>query len=124
LSTPHAQELGADPANGGKFRLGEAQTGLRVEAERGVQLVRSWHQGTDWIDLRTGKTYDAIGNFDERYLKMDQFLSKVEAHARKADYVPVDVAQFNPEQRSIIRRFVGGLGNPNVFIVGDYGSGG
>ncbi|MFQ2874435.1 hypothetical protein [Mycobacterium sp. TY814] len=93
-----------------------------MEAERGVQLARSPHEGMDWIDIRTGKAYDAIGNFDGKYLDTDQFLSKLTNHLDKADYVPVDVSQFSAEQRSDIRRFIDTLGNPNVLIVGDYGS--
>ncbi|WP_245849365.1 hypothetical protein [Mycobacterium palustre] len=49
LTTPHAHDLGRDPANGG-FRMSEAETGLRVEAERGVDLVRSVHPGFDWVN--------------------------------------------------------------------------
>jgi CdiA C-terminal tRNase domain len=124
ITTPHARALGLDPANGGRFRPDEAETGLRVEAQRGITLERSPHPGIDWIDGATGKSYDAIGNFDGRYLNnMDEFLGEIERHVGKADYVPVDVSQFSAEQRSDIRRFVSGLG-PKVFIVGDYGSGG
>ncbi|MDP7703986.1 hypothetical protein [Mycobacterium sp. TY815] len=118
LSTPHAQELGTDPGIGGRFRPGEAETGLRVEAERGIQLVRSPHEGVDWIDPTTGKTYDAMGNFDQRHLKMNIFLPEIERHAAKSDYVPVDVSQFSAEQRSIIRRFIVELRNPKGFHSG------
>ncbi|MEE6175389.1 hypothetical protein [Mycobacterium sp. 050134] len=120
LSTPHAQELGTDPATGGRFRLDEAETGLRVEAQRGMTLQRSSHPGADWIDAATGETYDAVGNFDGRYLNMDGFFRDVEDHLKKAKYVPVDVSQFSAEQRTVIRRFVTGLNNLNVFIVGEY----
>jgi hypothetical protein len=124
ITTPHARELGADPGIGGRFRPEEAETGLRVEAQRGITLQRSPHEGADWIDPASGKSYDAVGNFDGRYLNLSKFLDEVVAHSRKADCVPVDVSQFSAEQRSDVRRFVDGLGKPNVFIVGDYGSGG
>jgi hypothetical protein len=48
ITTPHARNLGEDPATGGRFRPSEAETGLRVEAERGIDLVRSTHKGEDW----------------------------------------------------------------------------
>ncbi|MCV7199591.1 hypothetical protein BST12_26825 [Mycobacterium angelicum] len=123
ITTPHARELGTDPATGGCFRPREAETGLRVEAQRGISLQRSPHPGVDWVDPATGKTYDAVGNFSGQYLNVDEFLGEIRRHARKADYVPVDVSQFSAKQRTIIRRFIDGLGEPNVFIVGDYGSG-
>ncbi|MCV7102253.1 hypothetical protein [Mycobacterium palustre] len=44
---------------------------------------------------------------------------KIRDHLTKAIYVPVDVSQFTAAQRSIVRSFVEGLRNPNVFIVGD-----
>jgi hypothetical protein len=100
LSTRHAEDLGTDPGIGGRFRPGEAETGLRVEAQRGVHLARSPHPGADWIDPATGKTYDAVGNFDGRYLNMDKFMNDIRDHMEKADYVPVDVSQFSAEQRS------------------------
>lgn len=120
LTTPHARDLGTDPATGGHFRSGEAETGLRVEAQRGISLQRSGHPGVDWIDPATGDTYDAVGNFDGKYLNIDAFLKQINEHQYKAKYVPVDVSQFSAEQRTVIRRFISGLGNSNVFIVGDY----
>jgi hypothetical protein len=123
LSTPHAEELATDPGNGGKIlRWNEAETALRVEAQRGIHLVRSPHEGVDFIDPVTGETYEAVGNSPAEFLNLDKFLGRIKDHTDKADYVPVDISTFSAEQRSIIRRFVDGLGNPRVFIVGDYGS--
>ncbi|MHA7651901.1 hypothetical protein ACX9NE_12225 [Mycobacterium sp. ML4] len=51
---------------------------------------------------------------------MEKFFKDIEAHIDKAGFVPVDVSQFSAEQRTIIRRFIAGLGKPNVSIVGDY----
>jgi hypothetical protein len=50
LTTPHAQDLGRDPDHAWTFDPREAETGLRVEAERGIDLVRSSRRGVDWID--------------------------------------------------------------------------
>ena len=120
MTTPHAHDLGRDPANGG-FRLSEAETGLRVEAERGVDLVRSLHPEADWINPATGETYDAVGNFPARFFdaQWPNLQEKIQDHLAKAVYVPVDVSQFTAAQRSIVRTFVEGLRNPHVFIVGD-----
>lgn len=124
ITTQHARDLGTDPATGGRFRPSEAETALRVERERGITLQRSPHEGADWIDPATGQTYDGVGNFDARFLDLDDFCDQIRRHAGKVDYVPVDISTFTEEQRTFIRRFIDGLGNPRVFIVGDYGSGG
>ncbi len=101
--------------------MSEAETGLRVEAERGVDLVRSLHPGTDWINPATGETYDAVGNFPARFFdaQWPNLQEKIQDHLAKAVYVPVDVSQFTAAQRSIGRTFVEGLRNPHVFMVGD-----
>lgn len=121
ITTPHAHDLGGDPANG-RFRISEAETGLRVEAETGVDLVRSPHPGADWINPATGETYDAVGNFPAQFFdsQWPNLREKIEGHlTNKAVYVPVDVSQFTGAQRSVVRAFVQGLQNPHVFIVGD-----
>jgi CdiA C-terminal tRNase domain len=70
----------------------------------------------------TGETYDAVGNFPPQYFNAQwpALQNAIRAHLIKADHVPVDVSQFTAEQRSIVRAFVDGLGNPRVFIVGDH----
>jgi CdiA C-terminal tRNase domain len=122
LTTPHAHDLGVDPANG-SFRMSEAETGLRVEAETGIDLVRSRHPGADWINPATGETYDAVGNFPSRFFdaQWPNLQEKIRDHLRiKAVYVPVDVSQFTAEQRSIVRAYIEALGDSHVFIVGDH----
>jgi hypothetical protein len=42
---------------------------------------------------------------------------RIKDHLDKADYVPVDVSQFTPDQVARVREFVEPLG-PRVFIVG------
>ncbi|MGW6197497.1 hypothetical protein ACWF0M_15240 [Kribbella sp. NPDC055110] len=115
----HWHELGYDPAIG-KFRHGEAETAVRIESQRDVRLERARiDESYDWIDSH-GRTYDAVGNFSARYLdrQWEHFKTKVEHHLEKADYVPIDVARFTPEQRERIRDTFGGY-YPRVFIVGD-----
>lgn len=121
LTTDHALELGADPARGGSFVAREAETGLRIENELGVNLSRAEAgKPYDFIDP-TGTTYDAVGNFSSKFF--DQQWSNLQAqiirHAEiKADIVPVDVSQFTVEQQTLVRQFVQGLNNPNVIIIG------
>jgi hypothetical protein len=114
----HARDLGMDPATKG-FRQSEADTGLRVEQERGMTLSRSPDaSGPDWIGS-DGKTYDAVGNFDGKYFdqQWQNLQNQIVKHLDKADYVPVDVSQFTPAQIAQVKQFIGPLG-PRVFTVG------
>lgn len=120
-TTPeHYQELGYDPASK-QFRSAEADTGVRIENERGVHLTRSLQRdsGPDWIGS-DGKTYDAVGNFDSRYFdrQWPTLQNRILDHLRKADFVPVDVSKFTGEQVSRIKEFIAAL-EPRVFLVGE-----
>jgi hypothetical protein len=113
-------DLGMDPATG-KFRPTEAETAVRIEQERGVTLTRAPADSrADWID-EAGRSYDAVGNFPPQFFDQQwpQFSFQMERHLEKADFVPVDVARFNPDQIARIERFITerGLG-PRVFILG------
>jgi hypothetical protein len=67
LTTDHALALGADPARGGSFVASEAETGLRIEHELGVNLSRAESGAShDWVDA-SGRTYDAVGNFPSKF---------------------------------------------------------
>lgn len=115
----HRQELGMDPATG-KFRPGEAETGLRIESERGVQLSRSpAAKGPDWVGS-DGKTYDAVGNFPSQYFDQQwpNLQSRITEHLGKADYVPVDVSTFTPSQIAQVKAFIQQYGD-RVFLVGE-----
>jgi len=115
----HEEELGTDPATG-KYRAGEAETGLRIEQERGITLRRAPAQsGVDWIGS-DGKTYDAVGNFPGRFFdrQWGRLKYRIEQHLDKADYVPVDVSQFTGEQIDRVREFIEPFA-PRVFIVGE-----
>lgn len=115
----HKQEIGMDPATG-QYRPGEAETGLRVEQQRGVTLSRyPESEGPDWIGS-DGKTYDAVGNFPGKFFdqQWDQLKFRIEQHVGKADYVPVDVSQFAPEQIARVREYIQRFGD-RVFVVGD-----
>lgn len=113
-------DLGFDPATG-RFRPAEAQTAVRVEHLRGVELHRAppWSVA-DWVD-QAEHTYDAVGNFPAKYFEQQwgQFRYQIARHARiKAEFVPVDVSQFTPEQVAEVRRFLAENLGPNVFLVG------
>jgi hypothetical protein len=116
----HYRELGMDPATG-TFRENEADTALRIESDRNVQLTRSPDkQGPDWIGS-DGKTYDAVGPFEARFFDQQwQSLQRqiVRHLGEKADYVPVDVSKFTPEQIAKVKEFIEPLG-PRVFLVGE-----
>ncbi len=61
VSPARYEALGRDPAIGGAFRVNEADTALRVEAQEGITLER-YHppsgQKGDWIDRAPGNVYD------------------------------------------------------------------
>jgi hypothetical protein len=113
------RSLGEDPSQGGAFRQGEYDTAVRVQNETGVQLTRSADEAVDWVDS-AGKTYDAVGNFPSRFFDQQwpNLQTKILEHMAKADYVPVDVAQFTPEQVQLVKTFIERLG-PRVFLVGE-----
>jgi hypothetical protein len=87
--------LGYDPAVG-KFREAEAETAVRVEAEREVTLARAARQDDfDWVD-HDGRTYDAVGNFPARFFEAewDHLQVRIVDHLEKAEFVPVDISKI------------------------------
>ncbi|NUO57594.1 MAG: hypothetical protein HOV78_13065 [Hamadaea sp.] len=120
VETWRRNALGLDPATG-RFRRSEAETAWRVQDSLGVQLRRSPDPNVDWIDA-TGRTVDAVGNFPGRHFERQwpNLQARIRDHLEKAELVPVDVAQFSPEQIARVRRFIddNALG-PRAFIVGD-----
>jgi hypothetical protein len=122
INTDHARQLGNDPDIGGSFRPAEAETGLRVEWERSISLERARADVPgDWIDVATGKSYDAVGNFPAKYFdsQWENLQAQIIDHLKKADYVPIDVSKFSAEQRLLVQNFVDNLGNDRAFIVGE-----
>jgi hypothetical protein len=120
LEEERIRELGMDPANG-KFRPGEAETAQRVEKALGIELTRSSDPKVDWIDQSTGKTYDAVGNFNGKHFdkQWPNLQTKIMDHLEKADMVPIDVSKFTPEQIGKISQFISDKGlAPRAFLVG------
>jgi len=115
--TAATRSLGTDPATGA-FRQSEYETALRIEEARGVTLTRSADPSIDWVD-QYGNTYDAVGNFSSKYFDQQwpNLQARILDHMDKADFVPVDVSGFTPEQIAQVQQFIEPLG-PSVFIVG------
>jgi hypothetical protein len=120
IEEQRVRDLGMDPATR-RFRPAEAETAVRIEQERGVTLTRApAGHACDWLD-ETGRSYDAVGNFPPQFFDQQwpRFSEQIVLHLNKADYVPVDVSKFSPEQVVRIEQFVSEKGlAPRVFIVG------
>ncbi|MDZ7914315.1 MAG: hypothetical protein U5O16_21140 [Rhodococcus sp. (in: high G+C Gram-positive bacteria)] len=121
LESARVRELGFDPSIG-RFRLNEAETALRIETERGVELHRaSVDSQVDWHDVN-GRTYDAVGNFSGKFLQTPKqwrlFWESIESHVQKSEFVPIDVSRFSPEQISEIKEYIKKF-DDRVFIVGE-----
>jgi hypothetical protein len=71
-------------------------------------LRRSEDPKVDWIDPTTGRTYDAVGTIDGRHFDRQwaNLQQRIIDHLGKADFVPVDVAKFTPEQRQAVARSI------------------
>jgi hypothetical protein len=114
------RQLGHDPATG-RYRPAEGETALRVEEATGVNLTRSPDPRVDWVDANTGKTYDAVGNFPAKHFdrQWPNLQTKIIDHLAKADFVPIDVSQFTPDQIAKIQKFITDNGlAPRAFLVG------
>lgn len=120
LEEKRVHDLGMDPATK-RFRPGEAETAVRIETERGVTLARAPEgHSADWID-QAGKSYDAVGNFPPQFFdrQWPRLSEQIVLHLNKADYVPVDVSTFAPDQVARIEQFITEKGlAPRVFIIG------
>jgi hypothetical protein len=104
---------------GAKTRGRHVLTGVHVEQLLGVRLSRSKDPAVDWVDAN-GKTYDAVGPFQGKFFdkQWPQFSDRIVDHLGKADIVPVDISQFNPEQQAVVRAFCNQLNSPKIVIVG------
>jgi uncharacterized protein YukE len=111
--------LGVDPAVAG-YRASEAETAHRIELQLGIELRRSTNPQVDWVDS-LGTTYDAVGNFDGRHFERQwpNLQQRIIDHLEKADFVPVDVSRFSPEQKRLVADFIADNGyGPRAFVVG------
>ncbi|GAA1928406.1 hypothetical protein GCM10009753_72670 [Streptantibioticus ferralitis] len=121
--------MGLDPAKGNKFNVGEMQTALRVETERGVQLTRDSSGDLEWYDQK-GQGYDAVGNSPSQYLDVTKFMASIRAHILKTDnkgrlvsFIPVDVNTYTVQQINDIKAAIANLSaadQARIFLVGDH----
>lgn len=91
--------LGVDPARGKtvarSLKLGEAETGARLEAALGRRFIRDFSGDGDWIS--GGKVYDAASPPMTEHFKVDEWFNSVENHFLKTnlDVIVVDTAGRN-----------------------------
>ncbi|MDP7722473.1 hypothetical protein [Mycobacterium sp. TY814] len=64
-------------------------------------------------------TYFTIGPNPARYFRLDNLERRIVSQLSKTDYVRIDVSEYTPEQRALVREYVKHLGNQRVLIVGD-----
>lgn len=92
--------LGYDPQNS-RYLPREAETGRWLEQNQGVRLKREGF--SDWTDVATGITYDAVGPPNPLHFNPQQFMNAVVDHLPPAhDRVVVDLVGLQPSQQDII----------------------
>ena len=75
--------------------------------------------GRQWPELPEPSTPEyALGWDPAVKLAVEQFENQIVRHLEKADYVPVDVSDFNLDQVLRIKSFIASLGD-RVFLVGE-----
>jgi len=105
VSPARYEGLGRDPATGGKFRVNEADTALRVESQEGVTLQRyqppTPGQKGDWVDPVSGNVYDGCSppksQFFDQQMNNGNYQSSLLDHANNpnVDRVVVDTHGLN-----------------------------
>lgn len=60
-----------------------------------------------------------VGPYPARYFRLDNLMSLALGQLTKTDYVRIDVSDYTPEQRAVVRDYVDKLGNPRLLVVGD-----
>jgi hypothetical protein len=114
-SDEHKKDLGTDPA-AGKYRENEAETALRVEAEKKVKLKRfqptSEKTKGDWIDQQ-GLIYDGCSSAPKAFFdnQLENWKKQVQDHIAKVDRTVVDVTGLGltEEQTKKVTDFIESL---------------
>lgn len=89
---------------GGVFKDAEALHGARLSDYLGVDVVRSTHVGADFVDPRTGKTYDAMGPVPTEHFDIRSFSKSLSSHLKKSvDRVSIDGTGLTQQQQQQIR---------------------
>jgi hypothetical protein len=108
VDAEHYKDLGADPAQGGKWRKNEADTALRVEQTQSVSLRRyfpsSQQMKGDWVDQSTGEIYDGCSppasQFFDAQIRNGNYANSLTDHANhpSVNRVIVDTTGLNLTQ--------------------------
>jgi hypothetical protein len=100
----HFLELGLEPElTKDAFNLIEAEEGAQLEKQPGGKLLRRYStRALDWIDPKSGQTYDAVGSFAQgtKYDFKD-FLASFRSHfLKKVDKVVLDMRGLTDADRA------------------------
>jgi RHS repeat-associated protein len=102
IEQDHFVELGTDPRKG--FQMPEALHGARLEADLGVKLSRSQHEGVDFIGPDGKTTYEALGPSPAEHFNFISLSNAITNHLRKSTtFVTVDGSHWTTKQREEIR---------------------
>jgi hypothetical protein len=110
----HLTDLGTDLADVSKpFRPTEALQGMHLEDMLGEDLVRldpakHAHKAGDFINPRTGKSYDGMGGLlDWSKVNLDKFERSIANHLDKeCDHIFVDMTGLNREAQERVTRYI------------------
>lgn len=83
------------------------------------ELYRYAREQQDYNRDPAQDIYFTIGPNPSRYFHLKSLMVSVALHLKRADYVRIDVSDYTPEQRAMVRDAVAELGDPRVLIVGD-----
>ncbi len=82
-------------------------------------LYRFAREQQDYNRDPTQDSYFTIGPDPAKYFHLKTLMVSIASHLDKVDYVRIDVSNYTPEQRAIVRTHVAELKNPRIIIVGD-----
>ncbi|MHA7651902.1 hypothetical protein ACX9NE_12230 [Mycobacterium sp. ML4] len=82
-------------------------------------LYRFAREQQDYNRDPTQDTYFTIGPNPAKYFDIDNLMRGIPDYLNEVDYVRIDVSDYTPEQRAVVRKYVAELKNPRIIIVGD-----
>ena len=97
----------------------EELRGILLNSTLFNELYRYAREQQNYNKDPTQDIYFTIGPAPARYFHLNTLMSYVVSKSQKADYVRIDVSDYTPEQRAMVRDAVAELGDPRVLIVGD-----
>jgi RHS repeat-associated protein len=105
VSPDELTRIGTDQKTG-QFRIHEAVAGTHLQEMLGRKIERSVHEGDDFIDPKTGTSYDVMGPFPSDHFNANKIRRSIDKHVRKAgngSRVFIDGTGLTGDQRRIIR---------------------